>query len=159
MRVVTKGSCYLEVAYCGNAGVGLKTVEWAAENDQLHRVILGSDTPSGTGVTPRAMLRVMAIAATAQGVKPEQTVCMATGSVSLSHGLDSGFIKKGMLADVIILSKIQGSVGTNSMEALAAGNLLSVSMALIDGKLVIRDRSSQTPPPEVGALIVSERKE
>jgi enamidase len=158
-RVVTEGSCYLEVAYCGNPGLGLKTVEWAFENGQLHRVILGSDTPSGTGVTPRAMLRVMAIAASAQGVKPEQAVCMATGSVALAHGLDSGFIKEGMPADVIILGKIQGSVGANAMEALEAGNLLGVSMALIDGELIIRDRSRQTPPPEVGAVIVSERSQ
>jgi enamidase len=100
----------------------------------------------------------MAIAATAQGLKPEQAVCMATGSAALAHGLDSGFIREGLPADLVILGKIQGSVGADAMQALAAGNLLGVSMALIDGQLVIRDRSRQTPPPEVGAVIVSEKK-
>ena len=157
-RIVAEGTCYLELAYCGNVGLAVKTAEWAVQKGQLHRVIMGSDTPSGTGVTPRAMLRIMAIAATAQGLKPEQAVCMATGSAALAHGLDSGFIREGMPADLVILGKIQGSVGADAMQALAAGNLLGVSMALIDGELVIRDRSSQTPPPEVGAVIISEKK-
>ena len=155
-RVVSESRAYLEVAYCGNAYQALKLMEMAVKQDQLERVILGSDTPSGTGVTPRAMLRIMAIVATEEGVEPEQAVCMATGSPALAHDLDSGFIEVGKPADLIILGKIQGSAGTNALEALKAGNLLGVSMAVIDGRLVIRDRSRQTPPPEVGAVIVSE---
>ncbi|MGD8561412.1 MAG: amidohydrolase family protein [Desulfarculaceae bacterium] len=156
-RVVDEGSCYLEVAYCGNAGLAVRTVQWAAQKGCLDRVILGSDTPSGTGVTPRALLRTMALAATAQGVEPEQAVCMATGSAALAHNLDSGFIAEGKPADLVILGRIQGSTGADAMEALKAGNLLAVSMALIDGELTIKDRSTQTPPPEVGAKVVAQR--
>lgn len=153
-RVLHESECYLEVAYCGNAALAVRLVESAARQGQLHRVILGSDTPSGTGVTPRAMLRIMAIVATAQGVTPEQVLCMATGSVAAAHNLDSGFIRQGYPADLVILGRIQGSAGADALEALACGNLLAVSMALIDGQLVIRDRSRQTPPPETGAVIV-----
>lgn len=156
-RVIDESECYLEVAYCGNAGLAVKTVEWAAQGGCLERIILGSDTPSGTGVTPRAMLRIMAIAATAPSVRPEQALCMATGSAAKAHDLDSGFVQVGKPADLVILGKIQGSVGKDSLEALRAGNLLGVSMLLIDGELVIRDRSRQTPPPEKGAVLVSER--
>ena len=56
----------------------------------------------------------------------------------------------------MIMGRIQGSPGATAMETLKAGNLLGVSMLLIDGKLVIRERSQQTPPPEVGAVIVKE---
>jgi enamidase len=76
----------------------------------------------------------------------------------LAHGLDSGFIKPGKPADLIILGKIQGSVGADELQALKAGNLLGVSMVIIDGRLMIKDRSRQTPPPEVGAQIVSEKE-
>jgi hypothetical protein len=41
------------------------------------------------------------------------------------------------------------------LEALKDGNLLGISMVLIDGRIVIRDRSLQTPPPEIGAQIVA----
>ena len=98
----------------------------------------------------------MAIAASAKGITPEQAVCLATGQVAKAHNLDSGFIAPGKPADVVIMGRIQGSPGADAMETLKAGNLLGVSMLLIDGKLVIRERSQQTPPPEVGAVIVKE---
>jgi enamidase len=156
-RIVSEGSCFLEVAYCGNMGLGIRTVEWAVQGNHLPRVIIGSDTPSGTGVAPRAILRTMAALATAQGIRPEHVVCMATGSVARAHGLDSGFIRPNMPADLVIVGKIQGSIGADPLGALAAGNLIGVSMVLIDGKVVVRDRSLQTPPPEVGARIVATR--
>ncbi len=155
-RIVREGSCHLEVAYCGNVGLAVKTVEWAAEEGCLERIVLGSDTPSGTGVTPRAMLRTMALAATARGVRPEEVICMATGSTAKAHSLDSGFVQVGKPADLVVLGRIQGSAGNNALEALKAGNLLGVSMLLIDGELLIRDRSRQTPPPERGAVLVAE---
>lgn len=156
-RIVEEGDCFLEVAYCGNAGLAVRTVERAAETGCLERVILGSDTPSGTGVTPRAMLRIMALAATASGVRPEEAICMATGSTAKAHGLDSGLVQVGRPADLVILGRIQGSAGKTALEALGAGNLLGVSMLLVDGELLIRDRSRQTPPPERGAILVLER--
>ncbi|MCK4785157.1 MAG: amidohydrolase family protein [Desulfobacteraceae bacterium] len=154
-RIVAESDYILEVAYCGNHAIALKLMETVVKADQLHRVILGTDTPSGTGVTPRGMLRIMAVVASVEGVPPEKAVCMATGGPALAHGLDSGFIKEGKPADVLIMGKIQGSSGATPLEALKDGNLLGISMALIDGRIVIRDRSLQTPPPEIGAIIES----
>jgi enamidase len=156
-RIVCEGSCFLEIAYCGNLILGAKVVEWAAEIKQLERVIIGSDTPSGTGVTPRAMLRTIAAVATSESVRPEEVICMATGSVARAHGLDSGIIKAGMPADLVLAGRIQGSAGNDALTALSAGNLLGVAMVLIDGRLVVRGRSSQTPPTEVGAKILTDR--
>ena len=155
-RIVDEGTCYLELAYCGNAQLAVKTAQWAVEAGQTHRLILGTDTPSGTGVTPRGLLRIMALAATAEGISPEQAICMATGSAAKAHNLDSGFIAEGKPADLVILGRIQGSAGDDALQALEAGNMLAVSMALIDGELAIRDRSKQTPPPEIGAKIIKE---
>jgi enamidase len=158
-RVVAESDAWLEVAYCGNARMAIKVMEMALKYGQLHRVVLGSDTPSGTGVTPRCMLRIIAIAASARGIEPEQALCMATGQVAEAHNLDSGFIAVGRPADLVILGRIQGSEGANALEALKAGNLLGISLALIDGGLVIRERSHQTPPVETGAVIVKGKGE
>jgi enamidase len=102
------------------------------------------------------MLRIMAIVASSQGIEPETAICMATGGPALAHNLDSGFIREGKPADLLIVGKIQGSSGENPLGALKDGNLLGISMALIDGRIVIRDRSQQTPPPEIGAMIECE---
>jgi enamidase len=155
-RVVNESDCFLELAYCGNFGQALKLLKMAKESNQLHRVILGTDTPSGTGITPRGMLRLMAIVGASEHIKPEQAICMATGSPAVAHDLDSGFIAKGKPADLLILGRITGSSGKTALEALNDGHLLGISMALIDGEIVIRERSLQTPPPEIGAIITQE---
>ena len=81
---------------------------------------------------------------------------MATGSAALAHNLGSGFIQEGKPADLVIMGKIQGASGNTALESLGHGNLLGISMVLIDGQLVIRERSLQTPPPETGARIEKE---
>ena len=155
-RVMAESDAYLEVVYSGNHAVTLNLLNRVVQRNELDRIILGTDTPSGTGVTPRGMLRIMAIVASSQGIEPETVICMATGGPALAHNLDSGFIRAGKPADLLIVGKIQGSSGENPLAALKDGNLLGISMALIDGRIVIRDRSQQTPPPEIGAIIERE---
>jgi len=155
--VVDKTDAYLEIVYNGNYAYTNRLLRMLSERNELGRVILGTDTPSGAGVTPRGMLRIMAVAASADGVKPEEAVCMATGGPARAHHLDSGFIRAGKPADLLILGRIQGSPGRTPLAALREGNLLGISMALIDGRIVIRSRSQQTPPPEICATIESEK--
>lgn len=152
-QILLESDYLLEIAYGGNHSIAQAFMQKVVEQGQLHRVILGTDTPSGTGVAPRGLLRTMALVASAPGVKPEEAVCMATGSAALAHNLDSGFVEEGKPADLVIMGKIQGASGKTPLESLGDGNLLGISMVLIDGRLVIRDRSLQTPPPETGARI------
>ena len=155
--VVRNTDAFLEIVYNSNQAYSLKLLQMVSERNELGRVILGTDTPSGAGVTPRGMLRIMAVAASADGVKPEEAVCMATGGPALAHRLDSGFIQIGKPADLLILGRIQGSPGKTPLAALKEGNLLGISMALIDGRIVIRNRSQQTPPPEICATVEFEK--
>jgi enamidase len=156
VRILEESDLWLEMAYGGNHSLTQAFMKKAAEQGQLHRVILGTDTPSGTGVAPRGMLRTMALVASVPGVSPEEAVCMATGSAALAHNLESGFIREGKPADLVIMGKIQGASGNSALESLGQGNLLGISMVLIDGHLVIRERSLQTPPPERGSRIEKE---
>jgi enamidase len=155
-RVIEESDCFVEICYAGNHDVTMKTMEMIVKRNQLHRVILGTDTPTGTGVTPRGMLRIMAIVAAANGVRAEQAICMATGSAAKAHDLDYGFIREGKPADLVIFGRIRGASGNTPLETLKAGNLLGISMLFIDGRLLIRGTSEQVPVPEVGAIIESE---
>jgi enamidase len=155
-RIVLESDFFLEIAYCGNPRMAQQLMERVVDLDMGRRIVLGTDTPSGTGVTPRGMLRTMALVASVDGVRPEHAICMATGNAALAHGLNSGFIAEGKPADLVILGKIQGATGGTPLESLSDGNLLGISMVLIDGRIVIRDRSLQTPPPERLARIERE---
>jgi enamidase len=155
-RIIAESDFWLEISYAGNYRAAVHVAGRALERDELNRVVLGTDTPAGTGVTPRGILRVMALVASLGNVPPELAICLATGNTARAHNLDSGFIQAGKPADLVIMGKIQGCQANSHLEVLEMGDLLGVSMVIIDGSICIRERSQQTPPPQVKAVIEKE---
>ena len=143
----------LEIVHCGNGRTALHTLRRAAEARALDRVIIGNDAPSGTGVVPLGILRVIAHLASLGGVSPEAAICMATGNTARVYGLPVGRIAPGLEADLCVVDAPIGSVGRTALEALAAGDLFGISMVLIDGQVRI-GRSRNTPPAARAALVV-----
>ena len=131
--------------HCGNGRTALVAIRRAAESGALGRVILGNDAPSGTGVVPLGILRLMAHLASLGGVTPESVVCLATGNTARVHGLDSGVLAPGRAADLCIIDAPVGSVAGTALEALTHGDLPGISMVLIDGVVLI-GRSRNTAP-------------
>ena len=143
----------LEIVHCGNCKTALHTLERAREAKALHRIIIGNDAPSGTGVVPLGILRVVAHLASLGGLAPEAAICMATGNTARVYGLPVGVIEPGREADLCIVDAPIGSVGKTALEALRAGDLFGISMVLIDGQIKI-GRSRNTPPTARAAEVV-----
>ena len=143
----------LELVHCGNGRTALVALRRAAESGALDRVILGNDAPSGTGVVPLGILRLIAHLASLGGVAAETILCLATGNTARVHGLDSGILAPGRAADLCIVDAPVGSVAGTALEALATGDLPGISMILIDGVLTI-GRSRNTAPAARMALVV-----
>ena len=146
-------SMALEIVHCDNGKTALHTLERAKEARALHRVIIGNDAPSGTGVVPLGIIRVIAHLASLGGVGPETAICMATGNTARVYDLPVGVIAAGREADLCIVDAPVGSVGRTALEALTAGDLFGISMALIDGQIKIA-RSRNTPPAARAAEVV-----
>ena len=117
------------------------------EIGRLDRLTMGTDTPGGTGVIPRGMLRNILFLSSMCGMDPGQAIAVATGNTSKAHGLNVGVLKEGAPADLIIAGPVKGSAGTTLSDAISHGDLPGISFVLIDGKVVIETRSQQTPPP------------
>ncbi len=143
----------IEIVHCGNGRAAIVAIKCAAELNALSRVIIGNDAPSGTGVIPLGILRVMAHLASFGGVAPEIAVAMATGNTARVHGLDVGMLALGRAADIVLLDAPVGSQATSALEALRIGDLPGVSMVLIDGAVMI-GRSRNTPPAARAAEVV-----
>jgi enamidase len=143
----------LEIVHCGNGKTALHSLARAKEAQALHRIIIGNDAPSGTGVVPLGILRVIAHLASLGGVSPEVAICMATGNTARVYGLPVGVIEPGREADLCIVDAPVGSVGTTALQALTAGDLFGISMVLIDGQIKI-GRSRNTPPAARAAEVV-----
>ena len=143
----------IEIVHCGNGRAALHAVRLAADVNGLERVIIGNDAPSGTGVIPLGILRVMAHLASLGGVDPAVAVAMATGNTARVHGLDVGVIEIGRGADLCLVDAPIGSTAATALEALAIGDLPGISMVLIDGNVML-GRSRNTPPAAHAAEVV-----
>jgi enamidase len=143
----------IEIVHCGNGRAALLAVRRAAELNALGRVIIGNDAPSGTGVIPLGILRVVAHLASLGEVAPEVAIAMATGNTARVHGLDVGVLAPGRAADIALIDAPIGSTAGTALDALAVGDLPGVSMVLIDGVVMI-GRSRNTPPAARAAEVV-----
>lgn len=147
-RVVDETSFALEVCSSGNYGSTVRAVKRLRERGRLDRLTLGTDTPGGTGVIPRGMLRNVLLLTSVCGLSPGEAIAVATGNTARAHGLEEGVIAPGRPADIVVCGPVQGSAGTTLGEAIAHGDLPGVTHVLVDGAPLVAGRSRQTPPPQ-----------
>ena len=144
-RLVTETKLVLEIVHCGNPKVAVDAANLCIEANALDRVIIGNDAPSGTGVIPLGILRVINHLASLTKVKPEEAICMATGNTAKLYKLNRGMIAVGMEADLVIMDAPMGSVGNDTLSAIEAGDVPGIAMVLVDGEVVV-GKSRNTPP-------------
>ncbi len=142
----------VEIVHCGNGRTALLAARLATEAGALHRVILGNDAPSGTGVVPLGILRTIAHLASLGAVPPEIAIAWASGNTARIHRLNTGVVAVGRDADLCIVDAPQGSIARTALQALANGDLCGVSMVLVDGEIRI-GRSRNTAPARRAAAV------
>jgi len=140
-----KSSRALEIVHNGNERAALLTLRTARELKQLHRVILGTDSPAGSGVQPLGIVRLMAMLCSIGEIPAEVAVCFATGNTAKIRKLTCGRIAAGCDATFVLMDKAQHSAGNSLLKSIEAGDLPGIGMVVIDG-VVSAQRSRNTPP-------------
>jgi enamidase len=146
-RLVTDTGLTLEIVHCGNPKVAVEAANLCMEEKALDRLIIGNDAPSGTGVIPLGILRVINHLASLTSIRAEEALCMATGNTARVYKLPRGIISEGKEADLVIMDAPMGSVGDDALSAIEAGDLPGVAIVLVDGEIVV-SKSRNTPPPK-----------
>ena len=135
----------LEIVHNGNERAGLLTLRTARELKQLHRVILGTDSPAGSGVQPLGIVRLISMLSSLGDVPAELAICFATGNTAQIRNLNCGMVAAGRDATFVLMDKAQHSAGSTLLNSLQAGDLPGIGMVIIDGA-VSAGRSRNTPP-------------
>src|SRR5437773_4065148 len=135
----------LEIVHNGNERSALLALRTAKELGQLKRVILGTDSPAGSGVQPLGILRMISLLSSLGDVPAEVAICFATGNTAKIRNLDCGLIAPGKAANLVLMDKAQHSSGKDLLESIQRGDLPGVGMGIIDG-VVSAQRSGNTPP-------------
>ena len=143
----------LELVHNGNERSALFTLRIAREMGDLHRVILGTDAPAGSGVQPLGILRMVSMLSSLGDLPAEIAFCLATGNTARMRELDCGLIEVGRSADFVIMDKAQHSAGKTILESVQLGDLPGIGMTIIDG--IVRTQRSRNTPPAGRVPVVS----
>jgi enamidase len=145
-RILDETDAYVEIVHNGNVRAARDVAMMIAERGELDRLVLGTDSPAGTGVVPLGILRTLSWISALTGIPGPDAVATATGNTAQARRLGGGVLAVGEPADLVIADAPEGSQADDFCSALAAGDTPAVAGVLIDGELVVT-KSRNTPPP------------
>jgi len=141
--LVRETDMLLQVVQAGNLKKTLDIINLAVSSNQLHRVMVASDTPTGTGVIPLGVIKTVCEISSLTGLSPEKSVALATGNNANAYDLKCGVIAEGRAADLVVLDAPWGSVAQDALGAISRGDIPGISAVIIDGRVrVLRSRNS-----------------
>src|SRR5206468_12169392 len=113
----------LEIVHNGNERAGLLALRTAKELRQMHRVILGTDSPAGSGVQPLGILRMISMLSSLGEIPAEIAICFATGNTAKIRKLNCGIVEVGRAANFVLMDKAQHSSGATVLDSIQRGDL------------------------------------
>jgi enamidase len=144
-RLVDETGIAMQVCTAGNLRTTLLVAKLLAARRQLERMLIATDTPTGSGVMPLGMLYTMSHLASLAGVEPEITVAMATGNNARIYRLNSGVLSAGRDADLVLVDACLGGSQNDALSALRNGDIMGVGAVITDGIPRFVGRSRNTP--------------
>ena len=144
-RVVRDSDVALQICTAGNLRTALLTASLARQYDELDRLLIATDTPTGSGIMPLGMLYTIAHLASLGGVAPELAIAAATGSNARIYGLNSGYIAIGRDADLVLLDAPDGGSQDNAIDAIRNGDIAAVGAVITNGEPRFVGRSRNSP--------------
>ena len=153
-RVIKESDIALQVCTAGNLRTTLMCARLAEEHGAFDRFIMGTDTPTGSGVMPLGLLYTIAHCASLTHMAPERFVCAATGSNARVYRLDSGFLAAGKAADIVLLDAPDGGTQRTALAAIKNGDIAAIGGVVTAGVPRFIGRSRNTPATTRKARVV-----
>lgn len=146
-KVVEECRVALQVCTAGN----LRTLLWVADllkkSHQFDRLLVATDTPTGSGIMPLGMLYTISHLVSLGNIPAEWALAAATGNNARVYRLNSGFLQPGRDADVVIVDACVGGSQTTALDAFRNGDIPAVAAVITAGVPRFVGRSRNTPAP------------
>jgi enamidase len=146
-RIVDETHAALQICQAGNLRTALLTLNLALKRDCYDRFLIATDTPTGIGVMPEGMIKSMSEMAALSDCSAEQIFAAATGNVAKVFRLNSGFLKPGKDADLLLIDAPSGASKKTALETLKNGDVTAGAACITAGVPRYIGRSRCTPPP------------
>ncbi|MCB0857435.1 MAG: amidohydrolase family protein [Solirubrobacterales bacterium] len=145
----------IQLVQAGNLRSSTQIVEIAWEEDRLERLVLATDTPTGTGVMPLGMIKTVCEISSLCGMAAPKALALATGNNGAVLGVEQGVLAEGRPADLFCCFRPLGSSQNGPLESIEYGDIPGIAAVVIDGE-VRALRSRNTPAPD-GACEIKEK--
>lgn len=155
-RIIAETGMALQLVQAGNLSSAVRILGVAAAAGQLARVVIGSDTPTGTGVMPLGMLKTVAELSSLGGMPADLVWCLASGNCAEVWNLPAGRLAIGAVADLVIMDAPWGSRAADAAAALELGDVPGIS-AIVTSGVVRALQSRNTPQPARMAAVRPEQ--
>ena len=94
---------------------------------QFERLLIATDTPTGSGIMPLGMLYTISHLASLAKIPVEWAIAAATGNNADVYRLNSGYLRPGRDADVAVIDACAGGSQDNALDALRNGDIAAVA--------------------------------
>lgn len=156
-RIVNESNIALQICTAGNLRTALLIAKLAMEADQFDRFLIATDTPTGSGIMPLGMLYTITHLCSLMDMSVESAIAAATGNNATVYGIDSGFLKPGKEADVVILDACVGGSKDNATDAIRNGDIPAVAAVITAGIPRFVGKSRNTPAPMKSVRVVQNK--
>ncbi len=143
-RIIEETSMALQLVQAGNLRSAVRILTKCYEQGRLDRVVIGSDTPTGTGVMPLGVIKTVAELASFTGIPPAAVWAAATGNNARTWKLPAGLIEVGRAADLVVMDAPWGSTQDDALGALSIGDIPGITAVVTGG--VVRALVSRNTP-------------
>lgn len=152
-RIIDETSMALQLVQAGNLRSAVRILRRCVEDGHFSRVVIGSDTPTGTGVMPLGVIKTVAELSSMSGVDSAMVWAAATGNNARTWDLPAGFIKAGHAADFVVMDAPWGSTRDDASGALQVGDIPGITAVITGGTL--RNLTSRNTPRAASLVSVT----
>jgi enamidase len=143
----------IQLVQAGNLRSSLRILEIARERGMLDRIVLATDTPTGTGVMPLGMIKTVVEVASLAGLGACDALALACGNNGHVLRREEGVLDIGRPADFAVIQPPLGGAFGDPLRSIEQGDIPGIAAMVIDG-VVHALRSRNTPYPAREARIV-----
>jgi len=144
----------IQLVQAGNLRSSLLLLDLARERGAMERIVIATDTPTGTGVMPLGMIKTVTELSSLGGISATDSISMATGNNARVLRREEGILEVGRPADFVLLESPLGGAADDALAAIERGDLPGISAVVIDGALRAL-RSRNAPASTDPAAVIS----
>ena len=136
----------IQLVQAGNLRSSLRILELARERAAIDRILIATDTPTGTGVMPLGLLKTVVELSSLGGLSGTDAIALACGNNARVLRREEGVLAVGRPADFFLANGPLGGAYSSPLQSIEHGDLPGIGAVVVDGQVKAL-RSRNTPPP------------